>query len=145
MQQAHTYDMDPLSITAGILAVLGALAVSIETAKEVWAAPNELQGLAGELNLLASLAENLAVLTQRHKFEEAHLGYLADALKRLQDTENLFQERILKRRRASVHASPFRHMTWMVQRGSIKKITREVDAVGNNLNRAMQLLTLLVL
>lgn len=55
--------MDPLSIKTGIVAILGVLISSIELAREVWGASDDLQRLSTDVSEVNELASRLVVLT----------------------------------------------------------------------------------
>ena len=68
--------MDPFSTTASLIAVLGALASSIEAAQHFWGAPDELLRLATHLSELNELATKLDALTRDRGFRDNDLHNL---------------------------------------------------------------------
>jgi hypothetical protein len=75
--------MDPLSISAGIIAVLQALSSSAKVAKELWNAPQEPKELTEELEQVAVVAENINGLTVSHQFDSVDVTLLGPAPQQL--------------------------------------------------------------
>ena len=134
--------MDPLAFAASIIAVLGALSSTTEAAKEVWGAPHELQELTSELSQLNALADTLAALTRARAFRYIDLRILEKAYTTLQDGQRVFEERLSKRHKTSSVESRFRRRTWILHRGRIRKLTRDVAVIRNDFVATMLLLTL---
>lgn len=116
--------MDPLSCIASIIAILGALSSTVEAAKRVWGAPNELQDLASELSQLRALANTLTALTRARSFRDIDLRILEQAYTILHDGQKVSEEWLSKRHKTSIPESRFRRTSWILHRGRIRKLKR---------------------
>ena len=134
--------MEPVSIAASIITVLGALSSSTEAAKKLWGAPQELQELASELNQLNALADNLTALTRTRTFRSIDQRSLQEAYAKLQGGQRLFQERLSKSYKTSDGKLRFSRRTWLLHRGQIKKLTRDMAVIRNDFVSTMLLLNL---
>ena len=134
--------MDPLSFAASIITVLIALSSSTEAAKKLWGAPHGLQELASELSQLSALADTLAALMRSPTFRCIDLRTHEEAYTKLQDGQRIFEERLSKKHKTSGADSRFRRRTWILHRGRIRKLTRDVAVIRNDFISTMLLLNL---
>ena len=134
--------MDPLFFAASIITVLVALSSSTEAAKKLWGAPHELQELASELSQLSALADTLAALTRSRTFRCIDLRTLEEAYTKMQDGQRIFEERLSNKHKSSGANSRFRRRRWILHRGRIRKLTRDVAVIRNDFFSTMLLLNL---
>jgi hypothetical protein len=134
--------MDPFSTTASLIAVIGALASSIEAAQNVWGAPDALLRLATDLSELNELANKLDALTRDQGFRDNNLHNLEAPYSKLREAQKVFEERLSKRHGSNSPASRFRRRTWILHRARIKKVTRDVATIRTQLSTVIQSLTL---
>lgn len=136
--------MDPLSLTASIVAVLGALSACTKVAQELWGAPNELRKLAADLSELTTLVESLGILTRSLSFHNIGQGALVSAHTKLHDAQREFQERLQQKHEADSPAISFKRRKWLIHRNRIKSLIRDVADIRRELFLVVQSLTLYV-
>lgn len=139
--------MDPLSISAGIIAVLQALSSSAKAAMELWNAPQELKELIEELEQVAAVAENINGLTASHQFDTIDVTLcLARARAKLQDAQSLVVNRLTQNQPGSTTnaRARFKRSTYIRERGRVKKLVRDLKSVRRDLSATLDLLNLLV-
>ena len=89
--------MDPLSVTAGILAILSAVSASVQTAKTLYNAPRELDVLTAKLNDLASIVRDISKLPDLHRSSITSLSPILQSTKeKLLELDELISYRLTR-------------------------------------------------
>jgi hypothetical protein len=137
--------MDLLSITAATIAIISALSTSIKAAKKLWGIPDELKNLASELGELDVIAKQLIALTSNREFLGIELQTLHEPYTKLKNAQERFEQRLPETNKNKASILRFSRRAWVLNRGRIKTITRDVTAIRNQLSTIMLTLTLSVL
>ena len=135
--------MDPLSITAGIIASLGALSCTAKAAKEFWDAPEELQLLCSELEQISILANYLGAITRERNFDFIDQRVCERAFARLQLTQTAFTKQFSRvQGGAGSHSAWFLRKTWVLHRSRIRKLAKDLSIVRQDFVKFMLLANL---
>lgn len=140
--------MDPLSITAGILAVLGATKGAtqcLRTIKNIHNAPLEVTTLTDELDRISALLDEILRLLEivpedeRFQYSSILTKYILSASRLMDDMVLLLRSPSLHRLRLSDENA--KRAAWFRNKGKIKTLSTELKSVRLDLCLALHTLT----
>lgn len=131
--------MDPLSITAGTIAIISVVSASVKGAKRLYSAPGEIESI---LNDLADTQVNLKSiedgLLQYKTSPRCDQRQYQDLGKKLLLAKATVQELLSSIRLDSVHASPgtaSARWAWVRAKGKVQKLKRKVELIRAEIAR----------
>lgn len=126
--------MDPLSITTGVLTALGALSVTIDTFNGLKEAPHDIQELATSLYYLNIVTTRAIEATRITNAQNSGHDLLCSINDRLNIARHVFEKNI------PTNASKgLLRKRWITKKKEIKKVSKDIVAIRNDLNAALSL------
>jgi len=133
--------MDPLSISVGILTILGAVSASTKAIKALHSAPKEFQALAEELDQITNVANHIKILTGRADFADVNLSLcLSRTYIKLENAQATIEKRLAQRGRRDVF--PLRQR--LREKSRVVQLTEDLKSMRHDLMATFGILGLSV-
>ncbi|KAI9704999.1 MAG: hypothetical protein M1836_006779 [Candelina mexicana] len=133
--------MDPLSIFAAVLTIVGAVTTSLKAVKTFQHAPREYDELAEEHKQIRMVANHINTLTEYREFPDVDISVcLSRTRTKLGDAQAVIEERLAQRARKGVFS--LRRNILLHRRSHIVQLTRDLNCIRHDLTATLDILNL---